>query len=220
MLGSLYEMSLEQNRSGLNTKSVQEVSKRRAPKPPRLSKSDVRYWQQAISQPSYTWKGTRRNVGHWAVKVQHGGRRETIPLGTPNKTAAAQKAKEFYFCLQSSGWDQALLTWCVPSRGRSRSSSTAATVFRPTGFRAIRAYKADTCLQGKRQVQTRCAARQRRWRDGLSPRGALGTPCSGSLAKCDVNVRLMSLTTYIRTKHFRKELSYGHKFHRHAGGAC
>jgi hypothetical protein len=102
-------MSLEQKRAGLSSESVQEVAKRR-------SKSDVRYWQDAVFQPGYTWKGTRRLVGHWAVKVQYGGRRETVPLLTANKAAAAAKAKEFYFCLQSSGWDQALLKFKPKSR--------------------------------------------------------------------------------------------------------
>jgi integrase len=74
----------------------------------RHAKSDVRYWQRAIFRPSYTHDGVRQTVGHWAVKVQHGGRRETIPLGTANKAAAADKAKKFYLCLQAEGWDEAL----------------------------------------------------------------------------------------------------------------
>jgi Phage integrase family. len=114
-------MSLEQERSRLSMKSVQEVSKRRGG---RRSKSDVRYWQDAIFQPSYTWHGAKRNVGHWAVKVQYGGRRETIPLGTANKTAAANKAKEFYLCLQSSGWDEALLKFKPKSRWSNSSIAT------------------------------------------------------------------------------------------------
>ena len=101
-------MSLEQERSPLSSKTVQEVSKTSKQLLSRRSKSDVRYWQDAIFQPSYTWKGTRRSVGHWAVKVQSRGRRETIPLLTANKAAAAAKAKEFYLYLQSSGWDEAL----------------------------------------------------------------------------------------------------------------
>src|SRR5260370_41449921 len=114
-------MSLEQERSRLSMKSVQEVSKRRGGRYP---KSDVRYWHQAIFQPSYTWHGVKCNVGHWAVKVQYGGRRETIPLGTANKTVAANKAKEFYLFLQSSGWDQALLKFKPKSRWSNSSITT------------------------------------------------------------------------------------------------
>src|SRR5262245_3534276 len=102
-------MSLEQERSRVSIKSVQEVSKTWTQLGLRRPKSDVRYWQQAIFQPSYTWHGIKRKVGHWAVKIQHGGRRETIPLGTANKAAAANKARQLYLCLQSGGWDEALL---------------------------------------------------------------------------------------------------------------
>ena len=84
----------------------------------------MRYWQQAVFQQSYTWKGTKRNVGHWAVKVQHGGRRETIPLGTANKTVAANKAKKLYFYLQSSGWDEALFKFKPKSRWSDSSITT------------------------------------------------------------------------------------------------
>jgi len=120
-------MSLEQERSRLSMKSVQEVSKRRGG---RRSKSDVRYWQDAIFQPSYTWHGAKRKVGHWAVKVQYGGRRETIPLGTANKTAAANKAKEFYLCLQSSRWDEALLKFKPKSRWSNSSITTVGDFLR------------------------------------------------------------------------------------------
>ena len=123
-------MSLEQNRSGLSTKSVQEVSKTGTQLGSRRSKSDVRYWQQAIFQPSYTWNGTKRNVGHWAVKVQHGGRRETIPLGTANKAAAANKARELYLCLQSSGWDEALLKFKPKSRWSNSAITTVGDFLR------------------------------------------------------------------------------------------
>src|SRR5436190_9495075 len=120
-------MSLEQEGSRLSMKSVQEVSKRRGG---RRSKSDVRYWQDAIFQPSYTWHGAKRNVGHWAVKVQYGGRRETISLGTANKIAAANKAKEFYLCLQSSGWDEALLKFKPKSRWSHSSITTVGEFLR------------------------------------------------------------------------------------------
>ena len=76
------------------------------------------------------WHGAKRNVGHWAVKVQYGGRRETIPLGTANKTAAANKAKEFYLCLQSSGWDEALLKFKPKSRWSNSSITTVGEFLR------------------------------------------------------------------------------------------
>jgi len=119
-------MSSEQKRSRLNTKSVQEVSKHLLAV--RHAKSDVRYWHRALFHPSYTHRGVRQDVGHWAVKVQHGGRRETIPLGTANKAAAADKAKKFYLCLQAEGWDQALLKF-KPKSGWSNAAVTTVGQF-------------------------------------------------------------------------------------------
>jgi integrase len=46
------------------------------------------------------------------------------PWGTANKTAAANKAKEFYLCLQSSGWNEALLKFKPKSRWSNSSITT------------------------------------------------------------------------------------------------
>ena len=116
-------MSLEQEEAGLSSETVQEMSKSGF-KQGRRSKTDVRYWESAIFQPSYSWRGAKRKVGHWAVKVQYGGRRETVPLGTANKTAAASKAKEFYLCLQSGGWNEALAKFKPKSRWSNSSITT------------------------------------------------------------------------------------------------
>jgi hypothetical protein len=121
-------MSLDQKRSRSSIQSVQEVSKHRLPRQVRHAKSDVRYWQRAIFRPSYTRGGVRQNVGHWVAKVQHAGRRETIPLGTPNKAAAADKAKKFYLCLQAEGWDEALRKF-KPKSGWSNAPVTTVGEF-------------------------------------------------------------------------------------------
>ena len=114
--------SLEQKQTHVNRKSVQEVSKQRA-----LTrghgKTDVRYWREAIFQPTYTRDGSRCSVGHYAVKLQYAGRRETIPLGTANRENAAQKAREIYLYLQSNGWEETLRKF----KPKSRWSSNAAT---------------------------------------------------------------------------------------------
>ena len=69
------------------------------------SKTDLKYWQGVIFQPTYVDDGKKRQVKDWSVKIQHAGRRETFPLGTPNKAAAAAKAKAIYLCLVGKGWD-------------------------------------------------------------------------------------------------------------------
>jgi len=99
-------MSSEHDIAGWNEKSVQEVSKqrRRLDTSQRHPKTDARYWQQAVFLPTYSRKGEIRQTGEYAAKIQHAGRRETFPLGTSNKTAAAAKAKEIYLSLEAAGW--------------------------------------------------------------------------------------------------------------------
>ena len=92
-----------------NAKSVQEVSKQpRGSKISRFPKTDLRYWQAAIFQPTYTKHGQTHQVNDWSVKIQHRGRREAFALGTPNKAAAASRAKEIFLSLQAAGWDGTL----------------------------------------------------------------------------------------------------------------
>ena len=101
--------SLEQKTAGLSKKSVQEVSKlKRRESNGRFPKTDVRYWEQVIFQPTYTRNGQVRKVGQWAVKIQHLRRRETFSLVKANKMSASARAKEIYLSLKAGGWDTAL----------------------------------------------------------------------------------------------------------------
>jgi len=63
------------------------VSKQQIPRA--HGKTDVRYWREAVFQPSYTRNGARCKIDQYAVKLQFAGRRETIPLGTANRENAA-----------------------------------------------------------------------------------------------------------------------------------
>jgi hypothetical protein len=56
-----------------------------------FAKSDIRYWHQAIFRQTYTRNGQTLVTKDWAMKIAHEGRRETFPLGTPNKAAAAAR---------------------------------------------------------------------------------------------------------------------------------
>jgi integrase len=101
--------SLEQENAGLNEKSVQEVSKQKTTDfNGRYAKSDVRYWERVIFKPTYTQNGRRREVKHFAAKIQHLGRRETFSFGEANQARAAARAKEIYLSLKSVGWDATL----------------------------------------------------------------------------------------------------------------
>ena len=61
-----------------------------------FAESDVRYWQRAVFRQSYTRNGQSFLTKTWAMKVAYEGRRETFPLGTPNKAVAAAKARDIY----------------------------------------------------------------------------------------------------------------------------
>jgi integrase len=113
--------SLEQEQTALNRKSVQKVSKQ----PQGYGKTDVRYWREAVFQPSYTRNGVHCKVDQYVVKLQFAGRREMIPLGTANREVAAQKARAIYLFLQANGWDETLLKFKPRARW---SASAAATV--------------------------------------------------------------------------------------------
>ena len=71
-------------------------------------KTDVRYWQSKLFKPWYTRDGQTRKLDQYAVRIQHKGSRDTFNLGTPNKAAAAGKAREIYVYLSANGWDVAL----------------------------------------------------------------------------------------------------------------
>jgi hypothetical protein len=73
-----------------------------------FGKTDARYWHDVIFKPIYTRDGKTRCVEDWAARIQWRGRRELFNLKTPNKTAAAGKAKEIYTTLVGAGWDAAL----------------------------------------------------------------------------------------------------------------
>jgi len=86
----------------INKKSGQEVAKQS------FGKTDARYWHEVIFKPIYMRDGKTRCVEDWAARIQWRGRRELFNLKTPNKTAAAAKAKDIYKTLVGAGWDAAL----------------------------------------------------------------------------------------------------------------
>ena len=119
-------MSSEHDNTASDSKSVQEVSKQQPKRPTqgRHAKTDVRYWEKAIFQPTYTRDGKTRIVGEWAAKIQHLGRREAFSLDSANKAAAASRAKEIYLSLQSAGWAATLAKFKPKADAASRSVAT------------------------------------------------------------------------------------------------
>jgi hypothetical protein len=94
--------SLEQLHKNLNRKSGQEVAKHT------FGKTDARYWQDVIFKPTYRRADQTLCVDDWAARIQWRGRRELFNLKTPNRTAAAAKAKDIYSTLVGAGWDTTL----------------------------------------------------------------------------------------------------------------
>ena len=70
-----------------------------------FAKTDIRHWEQVLFHDGFTRDGRRHEVPNWSVRMQHKGRREAFSLGTPNKLAAAGKARDIYLCLSANGWE-------------------------------------------------------------------------------------------------------------------
>jgi len=116
--------SSKQENTRLSRKSVQEVSKHRPIGNGRHPKTDLRYWERAIFQPTYTRYGQVWKVGEWAAKIQHLGRRETFSLGSVNKASAAARAKQIYLSLQAAGWDATLAKFKPKGGGAGKTVAT------------------------------------------------------------------------------------------------
>jgi len=109
---SIFDMDkIGQDQPLQNQKSGGEVAEQTKPRratPKRYAKTDLRYWEDKVFHEAFTRDGSRIASPDFSVRIQHGGRRETFSLGTPNKAAAAARAKEIFFALNGSGWEEAL----------------------------------------------------------------------------------------------------------------
>jgi hypothetical protein len=92
----------EQIQSIESEKSGQTVARQR------FGKSDARYWHDVIFKPAYRRGEQTYRPEEWAARMQWRGRRELFNVRTPNKAAAAAKAREIYAMLVGSGWEATL----------------------------------------------------------------------------------------------------------------
>jgi integrase len=76
-----------------------------------FSKTDLRYWKERIFKPTYTRGGIRHESPNWAVYIQHRGRRHKWSLETPNREAAAAKAKDVFLSIHAKGWKATFETY-------------------------------------------------------------------------------------------------------------
>jgi hypothetical protein len=65
--------------------------------PPYLLRGSV------VLRQAYTIDGQRRLTKEWYARVQFQGKRQFFPLGTPNKAAAAAKARQIFLFLTVNG---------------------------------------------------------------------------------------------------------------------
>jgi integrase len=72
------------------------------------AKTDIRYWQQSIFQRRFKYLGESRAALNYSARFQYLGHRETITLDTPNRAAAAARARDIYLHLIAHGWDQTI----------------------------------------------------------------------------------------------------------------
>jgi integrase len=72
------------------------------------SKTHLEFWKRRLRKPKFTRGGKREVAVNWSTTFSHAGRRVEWSLGTPNKEAAASKARDIYLSLVSRGWDQTL----------------------------------------------------------------------------------------------------------------
>jgi hypothetical protein len=54
-----------------------------------FSKTDFRYWNEAVFRKGYTKAGRQLFTKEWYARIQHDGRRDFFPLQTANRAAAA-----------------------------------------------------------------------------------------------------------------------------------
>jgi Phage integrase family len=72
------------------------------------SKTDLRFWQDAVFRHVRRVSGKRYEDSDYSVRVQYKGQRGMFALGTPNRTSAAARARDIYFYLSANGWEKTL----------------------------------------------------------------------------------------------------------------
>ena len=90
------------------------------PRAKRVGKTDVRYW----ADTSFHRKRNGTEDSDWTAQIQFLKRREQFPLGTPNKAAAAAKARDVYLSLQARGWDATLIQYKAKAEEPKIENST------------------------------------------------------------------------------------------------
>jgi DNA-binding NarL/FixJ family response regulator len=73
---------------------------------------------------SYTRDGAKFEIGNWAVKLQHQGRRRTFSLRARSKSAAIIEARAISETLRAEGWDAVSLKFSRTQKGEGGLSKS------------------------------------------------------------------------------------------------
>jgi len=112
-----------------------------------IGKADARYWLQSgklISDPRWS--------GAYFCKVQVNGRRESFPLRTANKNAAASKAAKIYGDVSALGWDAALIKHKPESVKVAKAATVGALIEAAKRHSPARAVSLEAYAQALRRI--------------------------------------------------------------------
>jgi len=73
-----------------------------------LPKTHVGYWRPRVERRTYEYDGRRSEVPEYSVRMEYGGFRRRLTLGTALKEEAATKARDIYLSLLANGWSATL----------------------------------------------------------------------------------------------------------------
>lgn len=104
-------------------KSGKEVAKSGG----RVSKFAPAYWRDRIFRPTYQNETGTQEVQELWCRIQHGGRREAIGLGSNDKDQAARTAAKLFTRIKAAGWAVALAEF-DPDRHASKGVPTVGDV--------------------------------------------------------------------------------------------
>ena len=104
------QTNTEQVQAVENDKTRTETGQKR-----RSSKTQPAYWRDRIKQREYVHGGKRHLIPEWQVRLSRGGREVWFNTHTPNRDAAATKARDIYLYLEANGMDAAFARFKLPA---------------------------------------------------------------------------------------------------------
>jgi integrase len=110
---------------------------------PEFSKTDIRFWRERLF---------KRTTDDWQVQIGFAGKQERFPLGTPNKDAAAAKARDIYLSLHAVGWEGARAKFKPWTNAEERVDSPSVGEFLEA-VAAVAVVKATTLKQYERKFR-------------------------------------------------------------------